>query len=152
MHARRPSSITTLPLHSSKTTPLQQKSQVLQQEPQASPFVSNNFQDVPPPSYRKSMAYKVPYILPSSVSSKSFCFTHFRKLPGVPRLFPFWNLRISTHSESPREQTRVPLKPKIPVLSELLALSLRLSAHFDSAGSPISALQFLFLIPFLFCL
>src|SRR5579859_770364 len=35
-----------------------------------------------PQNPRKSAAYKVPYILPSSVSSKSCVFTLFKKLPG----------------------------------------------------------------------
>src|SRR5579859_6196181 len=56
-------------------------------------------------------SYKVPYILPSSVSSKSCVFTLFKKLPGWGGIgrnffkknfnsFPFWRSALATRHSS----------------------------------------------------
>lgn len=43
-----------------------------------------------PPSLH-STSYKIPYVLPSSVGSKSFVCHSYKNCRGVPQLFPKWN-------------------------------------------------------------
>ena len=47
---------------------------------------------------RKSAAYKVPYILPSSVCCKSFVCHSYKNCRGVGCFFPFWNRASHEHA------------------------------------------------------
>src|SRR5215475_993783 len=46
-------------------------------------------------------AFKVAYILPSSVCSKSLVFHSYENCRGVLSFFPFWNSSLATHHSTP---------------------------------------------------
>jgi hypothetical protein len=77
---------------------------------------------------RLTPSYKIPYVLPSSVSSKSFVCHSYENCRRVPNFFPFWStsIRPQHHRNGPHQDLQVqPQTPPLDVLQVQLHARLK---------------------------